>query len=382
MKGTFTASDAVKGTFTAILFPQRLSRCPSPGDVDARRNVENSRQVVPSVADAVRRLPEGLGMARETWRQQMPRVSEHAVDGVITIGALVALGIDSSTAYRRCQPGGPWRWLLPGVVLIQSGMPSGRQRARAALAYAGPGTQLTGARAASLHGLRRTGDDDGVHVLLPHARRCRSVGPVLVERTTRLPEPVMVRGLPLAPVVRAVLDRARRLREREAVQALVAEAVQRRFCTPAELADELDAGSKRGTALVRRELAGIRGGARSVPEVRAMRLVRSSGLPEPLWNVPLLDDCGRLIGIPDAWWSEVGLAWEIDSLAYHLGPADYDRTLRRDARYAAAGISFLPTLPSRLSSEPAAVVAELTAAYAAAARRSPPAGITIGQRPA
>lgn len=321
-------------------------------------------------------------MARETWRQQMPWVSKHAVDGVITIAALVALGIDSSTAYRRCQPGGPWRWLLPGVVLIEPRVPSGRQRARAALAYAGSDAQLTGACAASLHGLRRIGDDGRVHVLLPHALRCRSVGSVLVERTTRLPESVMVRGLPLAPVVRAVLDRARRLRDVETVQALVAEAVQRRFCTPAELADELDAGSKRGTALVRRELKDIRGGARSVPEVHAMRLVRSSGLPEPLWNVPLFDDCGQLIGIPDAWWSEVGLAWEIDSLAYHLDPADYDRTLRRDARYAAAGIPFLPTLPSRVHTERAAVIAELTAAYAAAARRTPPPGITIGERPA
>lgn len=320
-------------------------------------------------------------MARETWRQQTPWLSKHAVDGVVTVAALVDLGIDSSTVYHRCQPGGPWRWLLPGVVLIESGVPSGRQRARAALAYAGSDAQLTGACAAALHGLRRTGDDR-VHVLLPHPRRCRSVGPVLVERTTRLPDPVMVRGLPVAPVVRAVLDRARRLRDVEAVQALVAEAVQRRFCTPAELADELDAGSKRGTALVRRELQDIRGGARSVPEVHAMRVVRSSGLPEPRWNVPLFDDCGLLIGVPDAWWSEVGLAWEIDSLAYHLEPADYDRTLRRDARYAAAGISFLPTRPSRLRTERAAVRTELKAAYAAAARRPPPPGITIGERPA
>lgn len=321
-------------------------------------------------------------MARETWRQQMAWVNKHAVDGVITVAALVALGIDSSTAYRRCQPGGPWRWLLPGVVLTEPRSPSGRQRARAALVYAGSDAQLTGACAVSLHGLRRGGDDDRVHVLLPHAQRCRSVGWVVVERTTRLPDPVTVRGLPLAPVVRAVLDRARRLRDVEAVQALVAEAVQRRFCTPAELVDELDAGSKRGTALVRRELEDIRRGARSVPEVHAMRLVRSSGLPEPHWNVPLLDECGQLIGIPDAWWSEVGLAWEIDSLAYHLDPASYDRTLRRDARYAAAGVSFLPTRPSRIFSERAAVIAELAAAYSAAARRPPPLGITIGERSA
>ncbi|MQA15437.1 MAG: hypothetical protein GEV09_15075 [Pseudonocardiaceae bacterium] len=321
-------------------------------------------------------------MTRDTWRQQMPWITEHAVDGVITVAALGALGIDSSTAYRRCQPGGPWRWLLPGVVLLQSGTPSGRQRTWAALAYAGSGAQLTGACAAMVYGLRRAGGDDRVHVLLPHSRRCRSVGWALVERTTRLPEPVVVRGLPAAPVVRAVMDRARRLRDAEAVQALLAEAVQRRFCTPAQLTVELDAGSTRGTALVRHELEHICGGARSVAEVRAKRLAQRSGLPEPLWNVPLFDDCGQLIGTPDAWWPEVGLAWEIDSLDFHLDPADYDRTLRRDARYAAAGIAFLPTLPSRLVTEFVAVVAELTAAYAAAARRPLPGGVTIGARPA
>lgn len=321
-------------------------------------------------------------MTRETWRQQVPWISKHAVDGVISVAALRGLGVDSSTTYRRCQPGGPWRWLLPGVVLLTSGAPSGQQWARAALIYAGSDALLTGAGAALVHGLRRAGSDERVHLLVPHARRARSVGSVLVERTTRLPDPLVVQGLPMAPVVRAVLDRARRLRDVEAVQALVAEAVQRRFCTPAQLAVELDAGSKRGAAIVRRELAHISGGARSVAEVRAQRLARSSGLPEPVWNVPLFDDRGQLIGTPDAWWSEVGLAWEIDSYDYHLSPADYDRTLRRDARYAAAGIAFLPTLPRRLVTEEAAVLEELEAAYAAAARRPAPVGIRIGQRSA
>ncbi len=312
----------------------------------------------------------------------MPWISKHAVDGVISVAALQGLGVDSSTAYRRCQPGGPWRWLLPGVVLLTPGAPSGLQRARAALIYAGSEAQLTGTSAALLHGLRRARGDDRVHLLLPHARRSRSVGCVLVERTTRLPEPVVVQGLPIAPVVRAVLDRARRLRDTEAVQALVAEAVQRRFCTSAQLAVELDAGSKRGAAMVRRELEHISGGARSVAEVRAKRLARRSGLPEPVWNVPLLDDRGQLIGTPDAWWAEVALAWEIDSYDYHLRPTDYDRTLRRDARYAAAGIVFLPTLPRRLVAEEAAVLEELEAAYAAAAQRPAPVGIRIGQRSA
>jgi len=318
-------------------------------------------------------------MGREGWKQQSSWIRSHAVDAVISIAMLEGLGVGSSTAYRRCQSGGPWQWMLPGVVLLHSGTASAAQREHAALLYAGPVAQLTGAAAASRHGLQRVVPDGRVHVLVPGARRRCSAGFALVERTERLPEPVTVRGLACAPVERAVLDHARRLRNPEAVQALIAEAVQRRYCTPDSLVAELEAGSARGTALVRRELREIVGGARSVAEVRAKRLVRGSGLPPPLWNVRLVDRDDRYIGTPDAWWPEVGLAWEIDSVNYHLSPADHARTFRRDGRYAAHGVAVLPTLPSRLTGDPDAVIAELRDAYAAALRRLPPDGITVAR---
>ncbi|MCR3747851.1 hypothetical protein LX88_001789 [Lentzea californiensis] len=77
--------------------------------------------------------------------------------------------------------------------------------------------------------------------------------------------------------------------------------------------------------------------------------------------------------MPDTWCDEVGLAWEIDSNEFHYSKDAYARTLERNCRYAAAGISVVQTLPSRLRKKPDAVVAELRAAYTAAQARPRPA---------
>jgi len=98
-------------------------------------------------------------------------------------------------------------------------------------------------------------------------------------------------------------------------------------------------------------------------------LWRGSGLPEPWWNAPVHDLCGRFLGTADAWFDEVALAWEINSLAWHLNPTDYEREQERTARFVAAGVSVLPTQPARLRSDARAVLAELRAAYGHAASR-------------
>ncbi|MFC4858098.1 hypothetical protein [Actinophytocola glycyrrhizae] len=134
---------------------------------------------------------------------------------------------------------------------------------------------------------------------------------------------------------------------------------------PALLVAELDAGSRRGSALPREVLQDILAGARSVAEIDAMRVWERTGLPRPLWNAVLRDSDGGFIAIPDAWFG-TGLAWEIDSCEFHFHRDDYARTLARNARYAAAGVPVLQTLPNRLRSDPDSVATELIAAHKAA----------------
>lgn len=317
---------------------------------------------------------------RGNWSGQWALAHEHAQDSVIRVSTLEALGIDRTTIYRRCQPSGPWQLLLPGVIALTSGRPTSRQRSRAALLHARGGAVLTGQTAALLHGLRRVPTVGQVHVLVDHARQVRSAGFALVERTTRLPEAVIRGGLPCAPLVRVVPDAARRMADQRSIQALLAETVQRGYCTPRQLREELDEGSQRGSALPRAALAAISQGARSVAEADALKLWQQTGLRAPEWNVSLRSRSGAVIGIPDAWWGEVAFAWEIDSHEFHLSPEDHERTLRRNARYAAHGIAFLQTAPSRLIRERAAVAGEIRMAYAAAARRPPPTGICVERR--
>lgn len=324
---------------------------------------------------------QARGMGRSSWPDQWALAHEHAIDCVIKVATLEKLGIDRTTVYRRCRPTGPWRWLLPGVIILTSGTPTDRQRLLAAMLFGGRDALLTGHVAARLQGLQEVGGSRSVQLLVPHDQQRRCAGFVLVERTTRLPSKVLRDDLPCVPILRAVLDTARRLRDQRAIQALLAEAVQRGRCTPRQLREELDAGSQRGTALVRAALPDISAGARSVAEADALRLWRRAGLPEARWNVQLLTPTGQLIATPDAWLPEVGLAWEIDSYDYHFGRLEYARTLDRNARYSAHAIAYLQTIPSRLTRDAAKVITELWDTYAAAARRPVPGNICWRPRP-
>ncbi|WP_410620464.1 hypothetical protein [Amycolatopsis sp. cmx-8-4] len=287
-------------------------------------------------------------------------------------GDLEALGVPRRTVTRRCEPNGPWQRLLPGIVLLENGEPTGEHRIRAALLHGRAGALLTGIHAMHRHGLRSAPEPTDVHVLVPADRRVGTMAFVHVERTTRLPRPQLLQGVPVAPACRAVLDAARRLPDQDTVTAMLAEVIQRRRCTAQALADELAAGSRSGRVLPIRALGPLLGGARSVAEADAWRLIERSGLPACQWNVKLFSTSGRYIATPDAWWDEVGFAWEIDSRRHHSGPDEHARTLARNTRYPTAGALVLQTSPARLRRKPEAVLAELRAGYEVACRRPRP----------
>lgn len=285
---------------------------------------------------------------------------------------LVGLGVARSTISHRCRAGGPWQLLLPGILLLHSGPPTRADRRRAALLHAGPAAVLTGADALELHGMTRMPSPSGpVHLLLPADVRRAGSGRVLAERTERLPVAPPGRWA-LAPEARAVLDFGRRSRNRGEVRAAIAEVVQRGRCTPAELNSELAAGSQRGSALPREVLREISDGVRSAAEAEARALLLRSGMPVPMWNPKLYDRAGRFVAMPDAWFDDVGMAWEIDSLEWHLGPDDYALTLDRRAAMMAEGVVVVHHRPRKLREHPAEVLRDLVANHAHAARRPRP----------
>jgi len=194
---------------------------------------------------------------------------------------LIGLGLCGSSVYRRCQPGGPWQRVLPGVLVLGNSPPTLVQRMQAALRYAEPDGVLTGRHALLLHGMRSAPlmPDSPVHVLVPKGRSLQGYPEVRVERTTRMPKPLMRKGFLVAPLERALLDTARHFRVAEQVRRLITEAIWDHGLPPELIKAELTAGSGRGSALPRRVLAEVANGIRTDVEALAATLIGTARLP-------------------------------------------------------------------------------------------------------
>jgi hypothetical protein len=299
--------------------------------------------------------------------------------GLITAAQLAELGVSSRTISRRVA-GGMWTRVLPGVHLVHGGQPTRLQREWAALLYAGDRSLLTGLTALRRDGVRalrlqETAADEAerpepVHVLIPHGRRRISSGFVVTERTHRLPDlGRMNQGVAMASVARAVADACRRLRSVSDTTALVSEVVHRGLATVDDLKVELDAGQRRGSAFYRDALAAVGAGARSSSEADLITMLDEAGFTSIVVNPTLLTPQGAYIAIPDVWLDDVGLALEVDSVEYHSQGDGFRDTVRRNARYAAAGVPVTTVLPTDIRDRPTTVLDAIRRAHAAAAAR-------------
>jgi hypothetical protein len=308
--------------------------------------------------------------------------------GVATARELIEFGHSETSVYRRCLEGGPWQRVLPGIIMLFTGQPTVDQLVHAALLLAGPDAMVTGIEACRRYGLRRGPTRrpvpevkrSEVHVLVPKRRQVRSVEYVHVERTLRLPQPMLRGGVPLAPLVRSCTDAARRLRSAGDVTELLSEPVQRSMCTISALSEELDAGSRRGTAIPRAVLADVAEGVRSAAERTAKQLWASTNLPEPWWNASVYDARGRFLGVGDCWLDDVAMLWEIESSEWHLGPAAHEYTVRRAAEFTATGVLYVASKPKMVLNDRDGVAATLQATYAQARLRPRPAVRAIRAR--
>lgn len=292
---------------------------------------------------------------------------------VFHVAELEALGVSQSTSYRRARADGPWSRLAPGIILTTPGPATTDDLMRAALLRAGPAAIVTGLHGARLHGLKASAEDEPIHVLIPHSQKVQSHPSITYERTTRLPNPVMINGIPTAPLVRAVIDGARKWKSRALTEGLLVEAIQHgRRCRPAQLLEEIELGSRRGTGLPREILRSMSVDIRSVPELKAFKLLQSSELPAPRWNVQLFDQQGNYVGCPDAWFDDVGLAVEIDSFEFHFTKSGYANTTRRNTRYAMNSVLVVQVLPGQLGKEPQVVLDSISRAYRTAVDRGRP----------
>jgi hypothetical protein len=281
-----------------------------------------------------------------------------AQDQVVSRQQALSCGIPPSTVTAWCRPGGRWQQLLPGVYLAVTGTPTSEQRLVAAVLYAGPRAVITGPAALRLHRLRSPGPEV-IDVLVPHVVRRHDVGFVRVHRTRRAPRVHRTGVIRFCHAARAVADAARVLTSLDDVKSVVAEAVQKRACSIAEIGLELEKGPTRDSIRLRAALRSVRAGTRSVAEDRFRERVMKSNLPPPRYNVFLRAADGTDIGEVDAWWADAGVSVEIDSQEYHFYRSDWLRTDAKRSRLLKHGIFPHNIAPARIDHDWEAVCAEL-----------------------
>lgn len=305
---------------------------------------------------------------------------------VLSAAQLRAHGVSAAEAEAQCRAGAPWQQLLPGVYLLHPGPPTSDERLHAALLYADRRPQpsdamITGLAALALY--RFTAAPplpalDRVDVLVPRTRRLRSAGYVRVVRAQELPKPVEVTGVAVAPVARALADAVAQLGDAHTVRRLLTEAVRGGHCEPAAVVRELN----RLRLLVRPHVVdavdSLLAEGRALAEDRLYAMVRTYGLPEPLWNVDLRLPGGPHLGGVDAYWPDSAVAVELDTRS----PRQDDDTVwteytRKREHMERLGITVVHITPRKLRDALAQQAVVVRTALMAAGERAQAAYVVV-----
>ncbi|MGW3950530.1 hypothetical protein ACWEKM_06115 [Streptomyces sp. NPDC004752] len=321
---------------------------------------------------------------------------------VLTAAQLRKHGISTAELNERCRPGGPWRQLLPGVVLLRSGPPTSEERLHATLLYAGrvsvPGVppqprpeephtpvytdaMITGLVALTLHGFASTpplSSLERIDVLVPRARRLRSTDAVRLVRTPIMPAPQQVTGLPVAPVPRAVADAVADLSDAGAVRLLLSEAVRAGHCEPTAVVRELNRAKLLGRPHVVDAVDSLLAEGRALAEDHLYRMVREHGLPDPVWNVDLRLPGGPHLGGLDVYWPDQAVAVELDTRAPRQDEdALWSEYARKRELLERLGITVVHISPRKLRESLEQQAAVVRTALMASGDRAPAAHVVV-----
>ncbi|MFG2633035.1 hypothetical protein ACGFX8_03470 [Streptomyces sp. NPDC048362] len=334
-----------------------------------------------------------------------PRPLRHLSEAhrrVLTAAQLHAHGVTAAELTEQCRPDGPWRQLLPNVVLLHSGRPTSEERLHGALLYAArevaPGVpaqpttgsphrplyreaMITGLAALAVYGFSAATPAppaERVDVLVPRSRRLRSTGYVRVLRTSALPAPRVVSGLPLAPVPRAVADAVADLTDAETVRRLLTEAVRGGHCEPAAVVRELTQAKLLNQPHVVDAVDSLVAEGRSIAEDRLYRMVGEYGLPDPVWNVDLRLPGGPHLGGLDAYWPDQAVAVELDTRAPRQDEdALWSEYARKREHLERLGITVVHITPKKLRDTMEQQAAVVRTALMASGDRDPAAYVVV-----
>lgn len=204
-------------------------------------------------------------------RQQLLRQ-----DAVATTAQLESWGWSPPVTSRRVRSG-DWQRVFHGVVALQSGPVTWRQRARAALLYAGPGATLSHRSAAFVREVLPSPGTE-VHVTVPHVRTVRPQAGLVVHRRRTMPW--AGGGLRAVDAEEAVICLAAEARGPDELVGLICDAVRGGAGPDLLLRRATQRARLRNRTLLVEVLAAVEDGTESPLEYRYRRDVeRAHGLP-------------------------------------------------------------------------------------------------------
>ncbi|WP_372345815.1 hypothetical protein [Streptomyces sp. KL116D] len=340
-----------------------------------------------------------------------PRPLRHLVQTqrrVMSGSQLKAHGVSTSAAHEQCRSGGPWQQVLPGVFLLHPGPPTGEERLHAVLLYAGRAVQerrrstdavpaqplageahaapyadamITGLAALTLHGFASAPpllSLDHIDVLVPRTRRLRATEFARLVRTTGMPTPVQLTGVPVAPVPRAIADAVAQLADAGAVRRLLTEAVRGGHCEPAAVVRELTQARLLSRPHVVDAVDSLLAEGRAIAEDRLYTMVREHGLPDPLWNVDLRLPGGPHLGGVDGYWPDQAVAVELDTRAPRQDEdALWSEYARKREHLERLGITVVHITPKKLRESIEQQAAVVRTALMASGDRDPAAYVVV-----
>jgi very-short-patch-repair endonuclease len=321
---------------------------------------------------AVRSAASRRVVRMDDWDPRFaPFVDTDLLPRVVSRADALRRGLSRYAIDRRLASG-RWRRVLPRTYLTTQTM-TWLDRVNAALIFAGDGALISGEAALALAGMRGPARPSTVLVLVPPSNRVDSSAWVRIRRTSRPMGADLVPGPARVEVARAVADHALASRRLDDVRALVTRAVRERRCTVADLARELEAGPRRGSAFLRQAIDETSGGAWSAPEARAASVLRRARVPRFEQNAVIpLPGGGHFVA--DFLWRRLRAVLEIDSREHHFEPADWRATMDRHLALETLGYSVVHRPPSAAFVDPRGFAADISAWLTARAAALPQSG--------
>lgn len=257
-----------------------------------------------------------------------------------------ALGYGASPyVIRRRLASARWTAPAPGVYLLEGAPPGRFQELWIAHLALGPTSVVSHEAAAQIRGL--PGIAKGILSMTDvHGRHQHLQGslPTMHLHHTRLMDRIetsIVAGLPVTTVRQTIIDLAAGVGTARLATA-VDHARTHRLASYEEVAQQLlvfrgtrRRGLRRLGAVLAERLSGVAVGDTEL-EKRLLHIIRQSGLPAPLAQIPL-PGRGALAGLCDFGYPDARLVLEADGRPWHTRIADIRRDHQRDMEAAAVG---------------------------------------------